>query len=110
MSNDTLFQALRQAAENLIKVKNLNGTADLKCKSCGSWIEHWKHKSKEEPDGCSCLGCQNIAEVGAHVKKIDSEDMHHYIVPLCKQCNAKTEEFWINKDVLVTARKCNPNK
>ncbi len=92
-----------------VKVKNLNGTSDLVCNSCGSWIEHWEHKSKEEPDKCCCLGCDNFAEVGAHVKKSGSEDMHHYIVPLCKKCNSKTEEFYVEKDTLVSARKCKSN-
>ena len=90
-----------------VKVKNLNGTEDKKCSVCGSWLKHWEHKSEEKTDKCCCFGCNNDAEVGAHVKIVGKDDRHHYIIPLCQACNMKTGELCVHQDVLVSARKCN---
>ena len=90
-----------------VEVKNLNGTSDKRCVVCGTWIEHWSQQLGEHADKCCCLGCNKDAEVGAHVKKVGKTDMHHYIIPLCQACNMKTESFYVSKDILVSAKKCN---
>ena len=42
----------KEAASEWVEVKNLNGTSDKQCVSCGSWFEHWKHKNENEEDKC----------------------------------------------------------
>jgi len=73
-----------------MKVININGTSDNVC-NCGSWLNHWKNFSKQSlPTYCSKKGCTKKPEVGAHVQKDSLYDKNWYIVPLCKDCNAKT--------------------
>ena len=71
-----------------MKVTNLNGTSDNAC-SCGSWLKHWErfnYARQSKPTICPACG-RNFTEVGAHVKKYQSDDLDWYIVPLCKSCN-----------------------
>jgi len=77
-----------------MKVKNLKGTSDKKCK-CSSWLEHYKTFS--EKDGKKCCCCGKNADVGAHIQK--NNDSNSYIVPLCYACNKKDEIFEINLSV-----------
>ena len=44
---------------------------------------------------CSTFGCSSWATDGAH---ITSERLgeHAYIVPLCHECNMRTDEFYVN--------------
>lgn len=75
-----------------MNVININGTSDNTCK-CSSWLEHWKNFSGESlPDECPSNGCSEKPEVGAHVQKDSSTDDNWYIIPLCKDCNAKAGE------------------
>lgn len=76
--------------ENM-KVININGTSDNVC-SCGSWLDHWKNFSNQSLSSyCSEKSCVKKPEVGAHVQKDSIHDKKWYIVPLCKDCNAKTK-------------------
>ena len=53
-----------------VEVKNLNGTTDNSPPSqYSSWKEWWEKQKNREFLFCSCTGCFNFAEVGAHVKK-----------------------------------------
>ena len=101
----------KEAASEWVEVKNLNGTSDKQCVSCGSWLEHWEHKNENEADKCVAKNCSNDAQVGAHVKKVGSKDNHHYIVPLCKGCNNKSSEetFEVPRTYLASAVKCADN-
>lgn len=73
-----------------MKVININGTSDNTC-SCGSWLDHWRNFSKQSlPSYCPEKNCTKKPEVGAHVQKDGTSDKDWYIVPLCKDCNAKT--------------------
>ena len=73
-----------------MKVTNINGTSDNTC-SCGSWLEHWKNFSNQSlPSYCPEKSCTKKPEVGAHIQKDSIFDKSWYIVPLCKDCNAKT--------------------
>jgi hypothetical protein len=69
-----------------MKVKNIPNTSNKTC-NCKSWYEHWKKSSKYDKLICSNVNCKNTEPVGAHVKKYNSTDLKHYIVPLCKECN-----------------------
>lgn len=77
------------------KVKNLNGTKEMKCK-CGTWLDHWKSFSGKTslPAKCANIACKGTDLVGGHVKKVNSDDNATYIVPICKACNnTKDLEF-----------------
>jgi len=78
------------------KWKNKNGTADRSCR-CGSWKNHWLNNSgKQWPFFCSVAGCMRKPEVGAHV--INSESREEWIVPMCTECNQRTDEFSLSLD------------
>jgi len=83
-------------------VKNLNGTAGKTCSCPGSnsWLEHWERKTGRRAG--ECAACTSLAEVGGHVKKV-GQDYSHYIVPLCKACNARTDDFHVYEE-LVSAK------
>jgi hypothetical protein len=68
--------------------KNKSGTADCSCK-CGSWKQHWLNFSGQPwPKKCSIVGCENPAEVGAHLwNPTYGGVLPEVIVPLCKDCN-----------------------
>lgn len=85
-------------------VKNLNGTSEKNCScpGCHSWLDHWERKTGRV--AVSCAACSAKAEVGGHVKEVGS-NYSHYIVPLCKSCNKRTDEFFVYAE-LVSA-KCN---
>jgi len=90
-----------------IEVKNLNGTTDNTPPSqYSSWQEWWEKQKNREFLFCSCTGCFNFAEVGAHVKKINDGN-EWYIVPLSKECNAKTDNFYVSKNNLAKINSSN---
>ena len=72
--------------------KNKNGTAERAC-NCGSWRDHWLKFSKAGmwPQICAVDGCNNIAEVGAHVyhPQVGGER----IAPMCRSCNKAVDAF-----------------
>ena len=84
-----------------ILVKNLNNTAGRSPKGAASWLEWWQqHRPQSGKPHCSSCGAQDNI-VGGHVKKVNSDDCRWFIVPLCKQCNKKTESFHVNEQDLV---------
>ena len=87
--------------------KNKGGTSELPQCGCKTWKQHWINvSSKEWPAKCAVDGCDNTAEVGAHVRNPNVDGVK--IVPFCKECNAKgTEiEFTLKKEVeLVSANR-----
>lgn len=94
-----------------IEVKNLNGTTKNKPVNDKTWLEGWMRvKGVNSIVSCSnftCI-CSNMLDlVGAHVKKLDSNE--HYIVPLCKSCNNKSsnEIFWVEENDLVLVSEIN---
>ena len=86
------------------KWKNKKGTAERFCR-CGSWKNHWMNNSgKAWPFCCSVAGCINRADVGAHI--INSESREEWIVPMCRDCNQRTDEFVLSiETILVSANK-----
>lgn len=86
---------------HLIEWKNKAGTTDRKCK-CGSWKEHWVNISQNTwPEKCGVLGCDNKADVGAHV--LINGGSKEYIMPMCKACNASTDNFRKKRTVEVVS-------
>lgn len=85
----------------MIKVINLHGTTGRKPKNYETWKDFWISKKGYWPSYCSASGCWQVAEVGAHVKKVDSLDNRWYIVPLCLGCNQRTDTFWVDENLLV---------
>lgn len=73
-----------------MKVKNLNGTSGKSC-HCNSWLDHWKNNGGSIVIFCKEVGCFESTLVGAHVKKYNSLDQKHYIVPFCQKHNQSSE-------------------
>ena len=72
-----------------MKVHNINGTSDNKCK-CGTWKAHWEKYNEARakwPMYCSEKDCVKPATVGAHVQKEVGYDKKWYIIPLCDKHN-----------------------
>ena len=71
-----------------MKIKNLSGTADCKLPNgCNSWKDFYIKRRRSWPSQCGCIYCNESAEVGAHVKKVDSSDNSWQIIPLCTYHN-----------------------
>ncbi len=85
----------------MIKVKNANGTSRYNAPAgYSSWLEYWEEKSGKTARKCSAIGCNVYGRtnlVGAHVKKVYGLDNHSYIVPLCRSCNNRTDEFFVDE-------------
>lgn len=87
-----------------IKVKNLHNTSDHDVPSgYSSWLDYWEKHMKMRSHYCSNRICVKLSSVGAHVKKVDSNDNHWYIVPLCYACNNSynNDEFYVEEAMLV---------
>jgi len=98
-----LGETLTFEIEKKRKFKNLMGTGEKTCK-CSSWLKHWENGNGKTANLCMEKTCTKKAEVGAHVKKVDSVDNAHYIIPLCKTCNKLDKEFELyNSPTLVSA-------
>ena len=70
------------------KYKNLHGTSDRNPPNGYiSWKEYVIGKLGYWPSTCSCIGCNSVPTVGAHVIKVDSYDRRWYIAPLCSYHN-----------------------
>lgn len=83
-----------------MKVQNLNGTGNKAC-SCGTWLEHWRRYNgvtSKIPPKCAAIDCDEPVGDGAHIKKSVMHDQRHFIVPLCKACNHRTDIFDIPDD------------
>ncbi len=84
--------------------KNKKGTGGRSC-NCGSWKQHWINNSgKSWPTTCSIKGCNNPANLGAHI--INSNVSGEKIVPACDSCNKLNSEFDLKGGItVVTANK-----
>lgn len=83
-------------------VKNLRGTSSFKCQ-CGSWIAHWRKGARSQRGRCAVVGCQNSAEVGAHVQSVDRRtDERWWIAPFCRAHNIHTNDQFMFLDSRVT--------
>lgn len=81
----------------VVKVKNLHNTGDRKPVGYNSWLEYWEAKSGEKATECNSVTCSAKTDlVGAHVIKAGSLDGKWYIIPLCKACNKRNDEFYVS--------------
>lgn len=84
-----------------VKVYNASGTSRYDAPAgYSSWLEYWERKSGKTARRCSAIDCHQTGRtdlVGAHVKKVDGWDNHSYIVPLCRDCNMRTDEFYVDE-------------
>ena len=72
-------------------IRNQAGTADRSC-HCGTWLDHWKTYTKSPGDAkCAVEGCEQDAEVGAHVELNLVSDFKgkSFIAPMCLEHNGK---------------------
>ena len=81
--------------------KNLNGTGNRSCPSgYSSWLNYYMSQNGlRVTPRCGHKGCANLADVGAHVKKVGSVDNSWYIIPSCYSCNGISDSFEINANV-----------
>ena len=67
-----------------MKVENLENTADrTPPQGYSSFKSFYVAKKGFWPPECSCFGCNEKPDVGAHVKKVGTYDNKWYIAPLC---------------------------
>ena len=80
-----------------IKVTNMDHTSDQDPPyPYTSWLEYWRcHKKERYSPMCSTFGCNSWATDGAHVTS-ERLGEQAYIVPLCHECNMRTDEFYVN--------------
>ena len=87
-------------SKDSVKIKNANGTAERSCK-CSSWLAHWEKYTYLRASTCCVYGCNNKAEVGAHITRpmAQSEEYktHPYIVPMCKSHNSQLGQTFTSK-------------
>ena len=88
----------------MIKVKNVNGSSRFASPAgYDSWLEYWEDKSRKTAWRCSATDChlrgrENL--IGAHVQKVYGTDKSWYIVPLCRGCNTRTDEFYVDETLI----------
>ena len=88
----------------MVKVKNINGSGFYTGAPAGysSWLAYWEDKAQRKAYRCSAMDCKKWTSdlVGAHVKKVGSYDQKYYIVPLCRGCNNRTDEFYVDAELI----------
>ena len=85
-----------------MKVKNVNGSSRWAApKGYISWLDYWSAHKGLIID-CCALDCKEKGDlVGAHVQKVNSTDKGIYIIPLCRACNQRTDEFEVTTSLLL---------
>ena len=85
-----------------MKVTNVEESSkELKPKDYNSWIHFWQEKTGYEALICSACDCWGRDIEGAHVQDALGFDKSVYIVPLCKACNHRTDEFEVPDDLML---------
>lgn len=76
-------------------VKNVNGSSRFNVPNgYSSWIEYYEQVMGKSAFFCGASDCLHYHDlVGAHVQKVNNADKKMYIVPLCRGCNQRTDEF-----------------
>lgn len=87
-------------------VQNANGTSKFSPSGYSSWLEYWEgYNGKLQKFSlykCPACGASHYRSgfCGAHVRKYNSADKSLYIVPICKECNSRTDKFDLSEDLL----------
>ena len=83
-------------------VKNASGTSRWPKPSTGesSWLEYWEKQTGKKATRCGATDCHSTSElVGGHVQKgLGGNEI--YITPLCKGCNNRTDNFWVDTELV----------
>ena len=89
----------------MVEVRNIPNTSNDTSPWDDSWKDYWERNTKRAFGNCIKMGCNERAEVGAHVERVD-KPRDVYIVPLCKGCNNpnNTEPFLANETDMVYLR------
>jgi hypothetical protein len=91
----------------MVKVKNVNGSSRFESpEGYSTWLDFWEDKCGKTAWICSAIDCHLLGRdnlVGAHVQLVNSTDKSWYIVPLCRKCNTRTDEFFVD-EMLVPIR------
>lgn len=75
-----------------VEVKNKKGTSgNPPPAGCTSWLDFWEKKKGKKATKCEVLSCNGGPDVGGHVIKV-GEGSKEYIVPMCYDCNNKSED------------------
>lgn len=86
------------------KIKNVNGSSRFASPAgYDTWLDYWEDKSGKSAWRCSATNCHKFGRsnlVGAHVQKVNGYDHSWYIVPLCRSCNNRTDEFYVDEELV----------
>ena len=77
------------------------------CPGCKSWLDHWERKTRRTALICGATDCRKPAVVGGHVR-VSGNPVSHYVVPLCKTCNERKDEFYVDKELVSFECEKNP--
>lgn len=83
-------------------VKNASGTSRWSSPSTGesSWLEYWEKRTGKKATRCGATDCHSTSTlVGGHVQKVFGGN-EIYITPLCKGCNNRTDNFWVDTELV----------
>lgn len=85
----------------MVKVKNVPGSSRFHAPlGYSSWLDYWAAHCSKPRLLCSTCGCCRFDLVGAHVQKADSTDKKWYITPICHACNNRTDEFYVEGELI----------
>lgn len=83
------------------KVKNVVGSSRFPAPlGYSSWLDYWERQTGKSATECGKCGMFVAAEVGAHVQKAYGLDKSYYITPLCRSCNQRTDEFYVETELV----------
>lgn len=83
-------------------VKNAKGTSIWSKPSTGesSWLKYWENQTGKKATCCGATDCHSTgALVGAHVQKVFGGN-ELYITLLCDSCNKRSNNFWVDTDLV----------
>lgn len=89
-------------------VKNANGTSRFDPpKGFSCWLEYWESIKWRLDKGTlyKCPACGDPVYRsdfdGAHVERVYADNRKMSIVPLCSGCNHRTDNFFVDRELLV---------
>ena len=90
-----------ERAVQMSYVRNIATAPDetCSCPGCKSWLDHWERKTRRTALICGATDCRKRAELGCHVR-LSGNPVSRYVVPLCKNCSQRTDEFYVDKELV----------
>ena len=82
--------------------KNASGSSRWSKPSTGesTWLEYWENQTGKKATRCGATDCHSTGTlVGAHVQKVSGGN-ELYITPLCTGCNQRTDNFWVDTELV----------